>query len=162
MRSFSAAGASDVNRSGGNQMRSRWQSAEIRLYERMSGPPSRASFEERHGFAGALPSVGGMGAISGPPSSIYLCLGHLGRLPGDHTPLGARLHIDREVPNCETLFFAVPLHVHLRHAVDDTHIAVDAGPALARRDAAIVRLAPAQIRDVLGLGLEPGCGVHVG
>src|SRR5206468_11821120 len=38
----------------------------------MSGPPlnrarTKRGTEERHGFAGALPSVGGVGAMSGPP-----------------------------------------------------------------------------------------------
>src|SRR5262245_50769502 len=109
MRSFSAAGASDVNRSGGNQMRSRWQSAEIRLYERMSGPP-HASSRSATAWPGRSERWG-YGGHFGAPMSVT----HFRRLPGDHTPLDARLHIDREVPNCEALFLAVPLHVHLRH-----------------------------------------------
>src|SRR5262249_33142569 len=81
--------------------------------------------------------------------------------PGDHAPGVATPRIDRQVPDGEALLFPGVLDVHLRDAVDDADAAVHAHRALARRDAAIVRLAGAQVRDVLGLRLEPGGRVHV-
>src|SRR2546421_1130967 len=45
----------------------------------MSGPPRVCQFlEERHGFAGALRTLGGWGAISGPPLQQAGLGGHLG------------------------------------------------------------------------------------
>src|SRR5437867_7401312 len=82
-------------------------------------------------------------------------------LPGDHPPVPAGLRVDRQVADGEALLLAVPLHVHLRHAVDDADISVNARPSVARRDAAIVRLAGAEVRDVLGLRLQARGGVDV-
>src|SRR5712691_3982104 len=59
--------------------------------------------------------------------------------------------VDRQVADGEALLRAIPLHVHLRHAVDDADISENARPSLARCDAPIVRLAGAEVRDVLGL-----------
>ncbi len=62
----------------------------------------------------------------------------------------------------EALLLAIPLHVHLRHAVDDADTSVNARLSLAGRDASIVRLAGAGVGGVLGLRLEPRGGVNVG
>src|SRR6266851_8278550 len=91
------------------------------------------------------------------PSLLVLPRG----LPGDHAPLLASLRVDRQVADGEAILLAVPLHVHVRHAVDDADISVNARPSLARRDTAVVRLARAKIRDVLGLRLLPRGGVNV-
>src|SRR6266849_302149 len=79
------------------------------------------------------------------PSLLVLPRG----LPGDHAPLLASLRVDRQVADGEAILLAVPLHVHVRHAVDDADISVNARPSLARRDTAVVRLARAKIGDVL-------------
>src|SRR6266851_8176311 len=91
------------------------------------------------------------------PSLLVLPRG----LPGDHAPLLASLRVDRQVADGEAILLAVPLHVHVRHAVDDADISVNARPSLARRDTAVVRLARAKIRDVLGLRLLARGGVDV-
>src|SRR5713101_7938109 len=91
------------------------------------------------------------------PSLLVLPRG----LPGDHAPLLASLRVDRQVADGEAILLAVPLHVHVRHAVDDADISVNARPSLARRDTAVVRLARAKIRDVLGLRLLLRGGVDV-
>src|SRR5438552_16324482 len=114
----------------------------------MKGPPLPIS-EERHGFAGALPSAGGLGAMSGPPCRSN----NLRGLPGDHAPLATGLGVDRQVTDREALLLAIPLHVHLRHAVDEADVSVHARPSLAGRDPAIVGLAGAEVGDVLGLRL---------
>src|SRR6267143_1635725 len=85
----------------------------------------------------------------------------LGRLPGDHAPVVAGLRVHGQVADGEAVLLAVALDVHVRHAVDDADAAGDAHVAVPRGDPAIVRLAGAQVRDVLGLRLEPGGGVHV-
>src|SRR5262249_26113440 len=82
-------------------------------------------------------------------------------LPRDHAPAVSALRIDGQVADGETLLLAVALHVHLGDAGDDANTVVHAHGALARRDAAIVRLAGTQVRDVLGFRLEPRGGVHV-
>src|SRR5213593_1474137 len=91
------------------------------------------------------------------PSLLFLPRG----LPGDHPPLLAGLRVDRQIADGEALLLAVPLHVHVRHAVDDADSAVNARPPLTRRDAAIVRLAGTEVRDVLGLRLQARGGVDV-
>src|SRR5437867_9918168 len=83
------------------------------------------------------------------------------RLPGDHAPLVAGLCVDRQVADGEVLLLAVAFDVHLRHAVDDADTAVNTHAPILWGDAAVVRLAGAQVRDVLGLRLEPRGGVHV-
>src|SRR2546427_4966164 len=84
------------------------------------------------------------------PSLLFLPRG----LPGDHPPVVTGLRVDCKVADGEALLLAVPLHVHVRHAVDDADISVNPRPSLARRNAAVVRLARAEGRDVLGLGLQ--------
>src|SRR6185503_2606054 len=82
-------------------------------------------------------------------------------LPGDHSPALASLRIDRQIADGEAILLAVPLHVHVRHAVNQADSAVNARPSLAGRDTTIVRLARAEIRDVLGLRLLARGGVDV-
>src|SRR2546426_517318 len=77
----------------------------------------------------------------------------LGRLPRDHAPVVARLRVHRKVADGEAVLLAVALDVHIGHAVDDADTTGDAHRAVSRRDPAIVRLAGAQVRDVLGLRL---------
>src|SRR5262245_32681265 len=89
-------------------------------------------------------------------------VGDARRLPGDHAPAAAALRVDRKVANGEALGLTIALHVHLGHAGDHADVAVHAHRALARGDAAVVRLAAAQVRDVLGLGLQARGRVHVG
>src|SRR5213593_1373835 len=83
------------------------------------------------------------------------------RLPGDHAPVGAGLRVHGEVADREAVLLAIALDVHVRHAIDDADATVDAHAPVSRRDPAIVRLASAQVRDVLGLRLEPRGGVYV-
>src|SRR5206468_1027883 len=106
---------------------------------------------------GRLRVSGGLGGPQGPPMRSIL----LGGLPGDHSPVRAGLRVDGEVPDREAILLAVSLDVHVRHAVDDADTAVNAHAPVARRDAPVVRLAGAQVRDVLGLRLLPSGGVHV-
>ena len=47
-------------------------------------------------------------------------------LPGDHAPVFAGLRVDGEIADGEALLLAVPLYVHLGHAVDDADAPVDA------------------------------------
>src|SRR5229473_872304 len=75
------------------------------------------------------------------PGKAVALLGYLDRLgleartlPGDHAPVLAGLRVDRQVTDGEALLLAVPLHVHLRHAVDDADPSVHARAALAGRD----------------------------
>src|SRR2546428_548954 len=62
------------------------------------------------------------------PSLLFLPRG----LPGDHPPVVTGLRVDCKVADGEALLLAVPLHVHVRHAVDDADISVNARPSLAR------------------------------
>src|SRR5438093_9204916 len=107
---------------------------------------------------GRFRALGGMGGHFVAPHWSVLP----GRLPRDHAPVLARLRVHGHVADREAVLLAVALDVHVRHAVDDADPAVDAHAAVSGRDPAIVRLAGAEVRDVLGLRFEPGGGVHVG
>src|SRR5436309_15282496 len=80
------------------------------------------------------------------------------RLPREHAPLLAGLRVDGQIADGEALLLAVVLDVHLGDAVDDADVAVNPRVSVARRDAAIVRLAGAEIGQVLLLGLQPRAG----
>src|SRR5436305_9063163 len=90
------------------------------------------------------------------------CLVLAGRLPGDHAPVRAGLRVHRQIAHGEPILLPVALHVHVRHAVDDADTADDTHAPVAGSDPAVVRLATAEIGDVLGLRLLPGGRVHVG
>src|SRR5438477_8924861 len=104
-------------------------------------------------------ALGGMGGHFWAP---HLCVRHSRGLPRDHPPVVARFRVDGEVADGEALLLAGVFHVHVRHAVDDADAPVHARPSITRCDTAIVRLAGFEVRDVLGLRLEPGGGMHVG
>src|SRR5215831_1908385 len=89
-------------------------------------------------------------------SCLALALVLAGRLPGDHAPVRAGLRVDREIADGEPVLLAVALDVHVRHAVDDTDATDHPHAAVAGRDAAVVRLAAAEVSDVLGLRFLPG------
>src|SRR5215470_5030436 len=90
------------------------------------------------------------------------CLVLTRRLPGDHAPVRAGLRVHGQIADGEPVLLAVALDVHVRHPVDDADAADDAHAPVARRDAAVVRLAAAEVRDVLGLRLLAGGGMYVG
>src|SRR5438093_1443215 len=109
-----------------------------------------------------LMSRGPMKPVAPITSTDIPCLLILPRgLPGDHPPVVPGLRVDRQVADGEAILLTVPLHVHVRHAVDDADISMDARPPLARHDAAVVWLAGPEVRDVLGLRLLARGGVDV-
>src|SRR6266540_6323377 len=109
-----------------------------------------------------LMSRGPMKPVAPITSTDIPCLLILPRgLPGDHPPVVTDLRVGRQIADGEAILLAVPLHVHVRHAVDDADTAVYARPSLAGRDAAVVRLAGPEVRDVLGLRLLARGGVDV-
>src|SRR5437870_11514071 len=96
-----------------------------------------------------------------PITSTDMTLLLLGRLPGDHAPVRASLRVDGQIADGEAVLLAVALDVHVRDAVDDADATDDTRAPVAWRDAPVMRLASAKVRDVLGLRLLPSGGVHV-
>src|SRR5207244_3059682 len=101
-----------------------WPLTAIELaYTTRLTPPRRAASRRA---TSRLMSRGPMKPVAPITSTDMTSLLILPRgLPGDHPPVPAGLRVDRQVADGEALLLAVPLHVHLRHAVDDADISVN-------------------------------------